>query len=298
MNDYILAFTGIDDPSRFQIYLEIIKLQMKKVGLIPAAGTANRIAPLPCSKELYPIGFQSIGAGCSVRPKVVGQYLLEKMRSADIAEVFIVLRKGKWDIPEYFGDGKTLGMRLAYLIMDLPFGVPYTLDQAYPFVKDSTVLFGFPDIIFQPNDAFASLLARQAESKADLVLGLFPIRKSQKADMVDLDKNGRIREIKIKPVRTHLRYAWIIAVWTQGFTQFMHEYLIRLQNENRQHKSDSTRPESQELFLGDIFQAAIDNDLYTEGVPFYNGTFLDIGTPNNLFTTIRDNVLQERIAHE
>jgi glucose-1-phosphate thymidylyltransferase len=149
---------------------------MKKIGLIPAAGTADRIAPLPCSKELYPIGFQSIDAGCGVRPKVVSQYLLEKMRLAKIAEVYIVLRKGKWDIPEYFGDGKALNMHLAYLMMNLPFGVPYTLDQAYPFVKNSMVVFGFPDIIFQPDNAFASLLARQAESSADLVLGLFPAR--------------------------------------------------------------------------------------------------------------------------
>ena len=138
---------------------------MKKIGLIPAAGTANRIAPLPCSKELYPIGFQSIGAGCGARPKVVSQYLLEKMRLADIAEVYIVLRKGKWDIPEYFGDGKALSMHLAYLMMDLPFGVPYTLDQAYPFVKDSMVVFGFPDIIFQPDNAFANCLpARQQQT--------------------------------------------------------------------------------------------------------------------------------------
>ena len=27
------------------------------VGVIPAAGRGKRIAPLPCSKELYPVGF-------------------------------------------------------------------------------------------------------------------------------------------------------------------------------------------------------------------------------------------------
>jgi len=27
------------------------------VGIIPASGRATRIAPLPCSKELYPVGF-------------------------------------------------------------------------------------------------------------------------------------------------------------------------------------------------------------------------------------------------
>jgi glucose-1-phosphate thymidylyltransferase len=266
---------------------------MKKIGLIPAAGTANRIAPLPCSKELYPIGFQSIGEGCGVRPKVVSQYLLEKMRLSEIAEVYIVLRKGKWDIPEYFGDGKALNMHLAYLMMDLPFGVPYSLDQAYPFIKDSTVVFGFPDIIFQPDTAFASLLAGQAESNADLVLGLFSARQSQKADMVDLGADGRIREIIIKPARTHLRYAWIIAVWTPVFTQFMHDYLIGLQDQSRRSDIGSNLTGRRELFVGDVIRAAIDNHLDVEGIPVQDGIYLDIGTPDTLHKAIRDSVLQE-----
>lgn len=265
---------------------------MKKIGLIPAAGTADRIAPLPCSKELYPVGFQSIGKDGGARPKVVSQYLLEKMRLADISEVYIVLRKGKWDIPEYFGDGKTLSMHLAYLMMDLPFGVPYSIDQAYPFVKDSMVVFGFPDIIFQPNNAFANLLARQAESSADIVLGLFPAQQSQKADMVDLDVDGRIRQIEIKPTSTHLRYAWIIAVWTQVFTQFMHEYLMGRQDKIRRHKVDRHPRQCRELFFGEVIKAAVDNHLYVEGIPFRDGTFLDIGTPDSLLKTIRHSVLQ------
>jgi glucose-1-phosphate thymidylyltransferase len=41
------------------------------VGLIPAGGHAKRIAPLPCSKELYPVGFRAVDDGRSLRPKVV-----------------------------------------------------------------------------------------------------------------------------------------------------------------------------------------------------------------------------------
>jgi glucose-1-phosphate thymidylyltransferase len=59
--------------------------------------------------------------------------------------------------------------------------------------------FGFPDIIFQPEDAFVQLLARQASTKAGIVLGLFPTDQPQKVDMVDLDDDGRIRLIEIKP---------------------------------------------------------------------------------------------------
>jgi glucose-1-phosphate thymidylyltransferase len=264
---------------------------MKKIGLIPAAGTANRIAPLPCSKELYPVGFQSIGEGCGPRPKVVSQYLLEKMRLADIAEAYIVLRKGKWDIPEYFGDGKMLDMHLAYLMMDLPFGVPYTLDQAYPFVQDSTVVFGFPDIIFQPDDAFIKLLAKQAESSAEIVLGLFPAHQPHKMDMVDIQADGRIRGIQIKPVQTNLRYTWIIAVWTPLFTDFMHE-LTRANLRKNDPKQDGTRAEEhREFFVGDVIQAAANNGMVIESVVFSEGAYLDIGTPDDLVKAVEKRAL-------
>ncbi len=59
------------------------------IGLLPAGGTATRIAPLPCSKELYPIGLHSVGQDGSLRPKVVSHYLLEKMRSANITKAYI-----------------------------------------------------------------------------------------------------------------------------------------------------------------------------------------------------------------
>ncbi|MBE7444988.1 MAG: hypothetical protein HS132_06975 [Planctomycetia bacterium] len=53
------------------------------IDLIPVAGTASRIAPLPCSKELYPVGFRSVNGGNEIRPKVVIHYLLKKMRLAN-----------------------------------------------------------------------------------------------------------------------------------------------------------------------------------------------------------------------
>ena len=39
------------------------------VGLIPASGQATRIAPLPCSKELFPIGFRTAQDGRALGPR-------------------------------------------------------------------------------------------------------------------------------------------------------------------------------------------------------------------------------------
>jgi glucose-1-phosphate thymidylyltransferase len=258
------------------------------IGLVPAGGQATRIAPLPCSKELYPVGFRPVDKDHSLRPKVVCHYLLEKMRLAGATKAYIVLRQGKWDIPAYLGDGAMLDMHLAYLMMHLPFGAPYTLDQAYPFVQDVLVAFGFPDIIFQPDDAFVQLLARQAAEHADIVLGLFPAHQPQKVDMVDLDDDGRVRLIVIKPPQTHLCYTWIIAVWTPVFTRFLHEHLAAIQNVNEQDDAGNSAPEQRELFVGDVIQAAIHDNLRVEAVLFPDATYLDIGTPDDLVKAIRN----------
>lgn len=247
------------------------------VGVIPAAGTARRLGRLPCSKELFPVGFQKVGDGNQLQPKAVSHYLLERLRVAEVKKVFFILRKGKWDIPNYFGNGKMLDQHIAYLLMDLPFGVPFTINRAYPFLKNATVVFGFPDILFEPQDAFKQLLARQMDSNADVVLGLFPTQKSYKADMVDTDSNGRIQRIEIKPSSTALRYAWIIAVWNFAFTEFMHRHLGVY--------SEIDRPEK-EVFLGDVFQTAIDDAMQIESVTFQNGRFQDIGTSEDLIKAV------------
>lgn len=259
------------------------------VGLIAAGGRATRIEPLPCSKEVYPIGFRAVADG-SLRPKVVGHYLLEKMRRAGAETAYVVLRSGKWDIPAYFGDGALAEMQLAYLIMNRPFGTPYTLDQAFPFVADRLIVFGFPDILFTPDDAFAQLRERQSSTGAELVLGLFPTDRPETADMVELDEQGQVRRIVIKPAATELRYTWIIALWTPVFTRFMHDHLRAIPVEEFEAPPGGSA-KRRELFVGDVIQAAIQAGLHTETVLFADGSYIDIGTPEAL-------VRAARLAHE
>ncbi|MGQ3684430.1 MAG: sugar phosphate nucleotidyltransferase [Candidatus Loosdrechtia sp.] len=266
-----------------------MKTKRDVIGLIPAAGKASRISPLPCSKELFPVGFRYVENSNTLRPKVVSHYLLEKMRIANVTKAYIILRKGKWDIPSYYGDGKLLDMHLAYLIMDLPYGVPFTLDQAYPFVKDSMIALGFPDMIFYPDDAFIELLAKQEEAGSDIVLGLFPAHKPHKTDMIELDEEGTAQMIHIKPDSTQLLYAWEIAVWTPVFTSFMHKYVVSMQEKYRINKP-GTSGESAELHVGDVIQAAIKDKMRIDSVLFKEGKCLDIGTPEDLMDALHANL--------
>ncbi|HEY9845108.1 MAG TPA: sugar phosphate nucleotidyltransferase [Candidatus Caenarcaniphilales bacterium] len=260
--------------------------QRQVIGLLPAGGRGTRIAPLPGSKELYPIGFRPVDQGRSLRPKVVCHYLLENMRLAGIAKAYIVLRPGKWDIPAYLEDGTLLDMSLGYLIVRLPYGVPYTLDQAYPFVQDALVALGYPDILFQPADAYVQLLTRQAASNADVVLGVVPFDQPHKAGMVDFDTHNRVRRVVEKPSQSNLRYMWGTAVWAPRFTHFMHQYLAALEAKIQQSNPDHelARPE---LALGDVIQAAIEHGLRVEVEIFAEGFYLDIGTPEDLVRAVR-----------
>lgn len=216
-----------------------------------------------------------------MRPKVACHYLLEKLRLAGVTKTFIVLRKGKWDIPAYLGDGGLVDMHLAYLTVGSTFGPPYTLDQAYPFVEDSVVAFGFPDILIEPDDIFVQLLKRQASSKADVVLALFVPHDVRQMDMVDVDEDGRVRAMRIKPEKTNLQYGWICSVWTAAFTQFMHRYL-RFNEEQQVKGTKRGTVERSELSVGHVIAAAIQQGLHVEGLPFPNGRYLDIGTAHDL----------------
>jgi glucose-1-phosphate thymidylyltransferase len=147
------------------------------------------------------------------------------MRIAGIRKAYFILRPGKWDIPAYFGDGSPVDMNLAYLTLGLTHGVPFTIDQAYPFVRGRTVAFGFPDILFEGDAGFVNLLARQQAGNSDITLGLFPAYDVfSRQDRVDLDSAGNVREIVIQP-DPKLRYSWAIAVWSPNFTHFLHDYV-------------------------------------------------------------------------
>ncbi len=244
------------------------------IGLIPAGGSAKRLGNLPCSKEIFPVGFT--GTGDQRRPRVVSQDLIEKYRAAGCRRTYVILRQGKWDIPAYYGDGQHLGMELAYLMLRHLYGVPYTLDQAYPFVREARVLLGFPDMLFEPLNVFGTLLEQQEKQEADLVLGLYTVADAyaaSKSDMVDWNPaTGELYDIQVKPVETPLRLSWINAVWGPAFTDFLHRFIA---TDLPLRQQDPQLPEIQ---LGNLFVAAARAGLRVRGHFFEGNHFLDIGT--------------------
>ena len=243
------------------------------VGVVPMAGQATRLADLTCSKEILPVKFSHSPDTPQQQPKAVCEHLLGQMHSAGIQDIYIVIRDDKWDIPSFLGDGSHLDLRLAYLMMGRPFGTPYSVDQAYAFVRDRRVAMGFPDMCFNTPEIFTKLLAHQAMSGADLVLGVFPADRPEKVDMLELGADHRIKQLIIKPVETTLTNTWGVAIWTPVFTEFMHTFL-----DSHQHTADR----APELYIGDVVRAAIQAGMNVQGIPVSEQPFIDIGTREDL----------------
>lgn len=255
------------------------------VGLIPAAGRATRISPLPCSKELLPIGWQQDGEEATRRPKVVSQYLLERMKAAGARRAFFIARDGKWDIASYYGDGSRVGLPIAYLHVGAPWGPPFTLTQATPFIGDADVVFGFPDILVEPVDSFSPLLARMYATGADVVLGLFDCRADEPGDVIERADDGRVIGLTTKedrPLRPARYVCWMFAVWRASFTRFMTEECARLSVVAATRLAEDPLAKAPEWPVGAVIAAAIRTGLQVDSHFFGDGRFLDVGTPDGL----------------
>lgn len=243
------------------------------VAVIPAAGKGSRIARLPCPKELLPIGMGTSrdAEGPRQYPKPVSEYLIDGLTFAGVEEMYMVISEGKWEIPRYYGDGHRVSARIAYLVVEHQRGMPYSINQAYPWVKDSTVLFGMPDSIFHPREAFSILLTDHQTTGADLTLGLFPCFEPHRFGMVSLRDSGDIARIVDKPATSDSTKMWGIACWEPRFSTFIDHHLHQV-----------PLVHGGEIVLGDVFQAALDAGLAVRGVDFPRGNYIDVGDVQDL----------------
>lgn len=252
------------------------------VGLIPAAGLAKRLGLLNSSKEIISIASDQPG-GCT---GVVSEFLIKQMVRAGCRRAFFIIRPGKWDIVEHFGNGAAFGLPIGYLMMGAPYGPPFTISQASPFIKDTLVLTGFPDILLDPPDVCEQVVNHLRRSQADVVIGTFPGGPESGCDLADVDSRGHVSRIvpkEYKPVwRQHSR-VWLVAAWRPSFTGFLTETVTKLTIE-----AETMSPEcNPEWPFGAVLAKGLEAGLDLRAVHFKDGRFLDIGTPERLSQAAR-----------
>jgi glucose-1-phosphate thymidylyltransferase len=173
-------------------------------GIIPAAGSGTRIQPLAFSKELLPVGSRRDDG--VERPRAVSEYLLERMLAGGADKFCFVISPWKSDILQYFGgafgDGDA-GAPIAYVVQNQPNGLCDAIFRALPLIRpDEPVIVGLPDTIWFPPDALHVL----PDDRLSFLL--FPVERPELFDAVDIDEQGRVREIEVKSPVARSHWIW------------------------------------------------------------------------------------------
>ena len=153
--------------------------------------------------------------------------------------------------------------------------MPLALNLAKNWLSASTVIFGMPDTIIEPIDAFQQLLDYHRAQESDLTLGLFKTNNPTKFGMVDFDDQYNATYIIDKPKTSHLEFMWGCACWSPLFTDLMAAYL------------EENPYTGREILLGDVFINAIESQLTVKALPFYDGQYIDIGTADELDSALK-----------
>jgi dTDP-glucose pyrophosphorylase len=145
-------------------------------------------------------------------------YLIEQMRRARCSELLVVTRPEKHDVIEY------AGRREARVILARPRSVSESLLAGLRDLADSdTVLFGFPDNIWEPEDGFVTLLGALNEG-CRVVLGLFRSEEPKRCDVVSLSPEGTITGVYVKSEQPPSDLIWGCGVAYAGALRGLHAY--------------------------------------------------------------------------
>lgn len=268
------------------------------IGLLPAAGRATRLAGLEGSKEVQ---WVATAAGGERRP--VALATLEALALGGVERALVLLRHGKWDVAAHLGSGGGTLPQLGYVTTAGTGSIAESLDLAYPFVQSAECVLGFPDCLFEPRDAVARLLAHRGidpagerrGGRAAVTLALFPTDRPDKTDMVEVDVEGRVRGFELRPgAGTRLTWTWLLAAWGGELAELLHARVgrksVRSGRESSRARGEAGGEPNEESDRGSvavtsmsqIFAAALAAGLEIDSVRFPEGSFLDIGTPEDL----------------
>ena len=165
---------------------------MSIVGLMPAAGHATRLGrAIDGSKEIQP-----------VRGRPILTYLIDRFLAGGATRIQVATRPEKRDVIDL---AEALG---AVVVTGHPASVSESLLlAAHDLPGDDIALFGFPDTVWTPVDAFSALVELVA-SGDPLALGIFESPYPARSDVATLDATGRLIRVDVKPAVPTSSLVW------------------------------------------------------------------------------------------
>lgn len=157
--------------------------------LVAAGGKGTRLRPLTFThnKQLIPI---------ANKPTI--QYGLENIRDAGITDIIINVNPGDTSIEEYYGDGKSLGVKLTYIEqIGGPLGLSHIILNATSYIGNDDFVFYLGDNIFV--GGIEHLLKKFYDERLDCVLALAKVPDPERFGVPEISENGKILRVIEKP---------------------------------------------------------------------------------------------------
>ncbi|GAB4189235.1 MAG: glucose-1-phosphate thymidylyltransferase RfbA [Simkaniaceae bacterium] len=159
-------------------------------GILLAGGMGSRLYPITMAtcKQLLP-----------VYDKPMIYYPLSILMLSGIREILIISMEK--DIPRFqalFGDGSHLGLSIAYAKQDCPNGIAEAFIIGESFINNDSVCLILGDNIFYGNSLETIFQDCCKDIDGGRIFG-YQVKNPSRYGVIDLDENGKIRNILEKP---------------------------------------------------------------------------------------------------
>ena len=218
--------------------------------IILAGGQATRLRPLSCNtnKAMVPV---------LNHPFL--EHLIGYLKKHDVNDIILTLSHKPEQIRSYFGDGSKFGVKISYVVEDLPLGSAGAVKNAEESLDSPFIVFNGD--IFTDLDLTA-MVSLHRSRKACMTIALTPVDNPTVYGVVETDSQGRVKCFKEKPgweeVTTNMINAGVYVLEPEILGYIPSEVFF--------------------TFEHDIFPAAIEGGQVIYGFSF-EGYWIDIGTP-------------------
>ena len=167
-------------------------------GIVLAGGCATRLYPLSkaISKQIMP-----------VYDKPMIYYPLSTLMLAGIREVLIISTPR--DLPMFrqlLGTGEELGMKIEYIIQEIPNGLAQAFVLGENFIGNDSVALILGDNIFY-GQGFSSMLQKAQMYEQSACIFGYEVKDPRAYGVVEFDNSGKVLSIEEKPEQPKSNYA-------------------------------------------------------------------------------------------